>query len=149
MKYTGRDCGPAHVWSPVALYSAFTLLCLHSTLPSLYTAFALLCLHSTLPSLYSAFALLCLHSTLPSPRISIFTSYVWCAIHDARMVRLGYTLNHSYQPAACGFPYTMWYTRQGKSQSAPAPAMGSQDSCQHTVKLHILILVSLFPLGKG
>ena len=34
-------------------------------------------------------------------------------------------------------------------QSDPAPPVGSQHSCQPTVKLHKLPLVWLFPLGKG
>ena len=38
---------------------------------------------------------------------------------------------------------------QGTLQSAPTPPVGSQYSCQPTVKLHILPLVWIFPLGKG
>ena len=38
---------------------------------------------------------------------------------------------------------------QEKVQSAPTPPVGSQHSCQPTVKLHILPLVWVFPLGKG
>ena len=34
-------------------------------------------------------------------------------------------------------------------QNAPTPPVGSQHSCQPTVKLHILPLVWIFPLGKG
>ena len=38
---------------------------------------------------------------------------------------------------------------QGTLQSAPTPPVGSQHSCQPTVKLHILPLVWIFTLGKG
>ena len=38
---------------------------------------------------------------------------------------------------------------QGTLQSGPAAPVGSQHSCQPTVKLHILPLVWNFPLGKG
>ena len=34
-------------------------------------------------------------------------------------------------------------------QSAPTPPAGSRHSCQPTVKLHILSLVWMLPLGKG
>ena len=38
---------------------------------------------------------------------------------------------------------------QGTLQSGPAAPVGSQHSCQPAVKLHILPLVWIFPLGKG
>ena len=46
---------------------------------------------------------------------------------------------------SCGWPCTPW---QGKLQSTPTPPVGSQHSCQPTVKLHILPLVWIFPLVK-
>ena len=40
------------------------------------------------------------------------------------------------------------FPRQGELQSAPTPPAGSQHSCQTTVKLHILLLAWIFPLGS-
>ena len=45
------------------------------------------------------------------------------------------------------FLSVVWHLR--KLQSVPAPPVGSRHSCQSTVKLHILPLVWVFPLGKG